>query len=624
MTGCAALLLDCSAKTLHSWSGVGLGKDTVEKTIENIKRKTHVKKRWISARTLIIDEISMLTPELFERLDIMGKTLRKQPLRLFGGLQIVLVGDFCQLPPIYKDISGNSSEARFLFESKLWATGVHTVVILNKIWRQSDPVYQKVLTEVRMGVLSKESEAILRSRMNINWNTETIKPTVLFSNNSDVDKVNDLNMQVLDTELHTFKTRTILDKSKWTDDLMAMPDQKSDLFQFAVNKLDQDAPYSVNLELRIGAQVMLLTNTDMGSGLVNGSRGIIVDFETIRGYPIVKFKNCEPRSIEPYTWYSHEMPHVGRHQIPLRIAYAITIHKSQGASIDSAIVDIGKRIFEYGQAYVALSRVRSLEGLYVFALDLSKIKTHPRVLDFYENLKADKIVIASPASASASASAPTVAWSFENVNESWLPALNGFFATNEGRELEAFISNERKTKKIYPEANSVFHCLSMPITSIKVVILGQDPYHGEGQAIGLAFSISDTCKAPPSLKNILKEVSSDIGTICYNMAHWTSQGVMLLNTILTVEDGKPLSHANKGWELLTDIIISTIVAQNKGCVFMLWGKQAQKKAVLINSEHSVLEAGHPSPLSAYKGFFGCKHFSRANEILGKERAIRWV
>ena len=645
MTGCAALLLDCSAKTLHSWSGIGLGKDPVEKMIESIKKKSHVRKRWTGARTLVIDEVSMMTPELFEALDKVGRALRKQTMKPFGGLQLVLVGDFCQLPPISKDISGGEFELKFLFESKIWDTTVHTTILLTKIWRQVDPVYQKVLTEVRMGVISKESEEILRSRMKTNWREETILPTVLFSRNTDVDKVNDVNMKSLEGKLHLFEAKTVIDKSKWTDPELAMPDAKSDLFQFALNKLDTDASYTPRLELRVGAQVMLLTNTDLEGGLVNGSRGIIVDFEAVRGFPIVQFKKGEARIIEPYCWYSHEMPHLGRQQIPLRIAYAITIHKSQGASIDSAIVDIGKSTFEYGQAYVALSRVRSLEGLHVFALDISKIRTHPRVLEFYRSLHErillgpvdDTVTVTAAATAAlsggsggsgssgSSGSSGGSDW-LATVDDSWKPLLKNLLDSPEGKALEAFVNTERKTKKIYPEPGAVFHCLSLPLSSVKVVILGQDPYHGEGQAMGLSFSVPDSVKAPPSLKNILKEVSVDTGVPCYhsNLTNWFTQGVLLLNSVLTVEDGKPLSHVNKGWELITDAIIKEIVAKNNGCVFMLWGKQAQKKASLITSDHSILEAAHPSPLSAYTGFFGCKHFTKANDILGPTKAIKWA
>lgn len=621
MTGCAALLLDCSAKTLHSWSGIGLGKDTLEKCVANILKKSYIKKRWTGTRKLIIDEVSMLTPELFERLDKIGRAVRKQSTKPFGGLQLILVGDFCQLPPIPKDLSGAEVDLRFLFESSIWSSTIQNIILLNKIWRQMDPIYQNVLSEVRMGVISAESEKILRSRMNTNWKEETIKPTVLFSRNAEVDKVNIVNMEALSGEKASYEAKTVIDKSRWTDTERAMPDMSSDLVQFAIEKLDQDATYMPHLNLRIGAQVMLITNMDLEAGLVNGSRGVIVDFEPIRRFPIVKFKRGEPRAIEPFTWFSHDMPHVGRLQIPLRIAYAITIHKSQGASIDSAIVDIGKSTFEYGQAYVALSRVRSLDGLHIFALDLSKIRTHPRVLEFYSNLVSKQELLVKQPDVIVSDF-----WSTTNVHTSWIPLLTNVLNSPEGKSLEMFITSEKLANKIiYPPRHLIFNCLSISLESIKVVILGQDPYHGPGQAMGLSFSVPDEMKAPPSLKNILKEVSSDLGVVCCypNLTSWFEQGVLLLNTILTVEDGKPLSHANKGWEIITDTIIKEIVTKRTGVVFILWGKQAQKKASLISAEHTILESAHPSPLSAHNGFFGCKHFSKANEILGP-KAIKWV
>lgn len=628
MTGCAALLLDCAAKTLHSWSGIGLGLDSIEKNIETIKRKRHIKKRWTSATALVIDEVSMLTPELFERLDKIGRAVRTRGAdKPFGGLQLILVGDFCQLPPVSRDAS-----LRFLFESEIWASTIKTIVVLNKIWRQQDPVYQRVLSEVRMGQLSDESEAILRSRMNTDWRSESIKPTVLFSRNADVDKVNDVNMSALETDVHTFAAVTVIDKSKWTDEEMTMPAASSDIFKWSVNKLDTDAPYTVSLELRLGAQVMLLTNMDIDKGLVNGSRGIITDFVTVAGrqLPVVKFKRGEPCTIEPYVWYSHEMPHIGRQQIPLRIAYAITIHKSQGASIDSAIVDIGRSTFEYGQAYVALSRVRSLEGLHIYALDISKIKTHPRVLEFYRGLAAAASAATAPVSGVAAAEAEAEAVARSPYDHSWAQVIEPHLAS-----VMAFVVEERKTKTIYPKEDKVFACLSMPLRDVKVVILGQDPYHGPGQAIGYAFACA-AAKAPPSLKNICKEIASDLGVAvpdvsCIN--GWASQGVLLLNTILTVEDGKPLSHANKGWEQVTDAIIAAIMATNPKCVFMIWGKAAAKTMAsastvagaaaatsplidVIQAAH-ILQAAHPSPLSAHHGFFNCRHFSKTNAILEK-------
>ena len=623
MTGCAALLLDCSAKTLHSWSGIGLGLDSLEKNIDTIKRKRHIKKRWTSAVALVIDEVSMLTPELFERLDKIGRAIRTRTAgKPFGGLQLILVGDFCQLPPVTR--YGGPADMRFLFESEIWESTIKVIVVLKKIWRQLDPVYQQVLSEVRLGSLSADSEAILRSRMDTDWRSESIKPTVLFSRNADVDKVNDVNMNALDTSLHTFAAITVIDKSKWTDAEMTMPDKSSDIFKFAVNKLDTDAPYTAALDLRIGAQVMLLTNMDIDKGLVNGSRGIITSFALVAGrsLPVVKFKRGEPCIIEPYVWYSHEMPHIGRQQIPLRIAYAITIHKSQGASIDAAIIDIGKSTFEYGQAYVALSRVRSLEGLHIYALDVTKIKTHPRVLEFYRGLTAPATAPATAptayedipalvATATAPAPAPTAAY-----DPSWAPAIEPHLPA-----VMAFVAEERKTKTIYPHEDKVFACLSMPVADVKVVILGQDPYHGAGQAMGYAFAIdSNVVKVPPSLKNICKEIASDLGVSvpdasCIN--GWAAQGVLLLNTILTVEDGKPLSHANKGWEQVTDAIIKNVAATNPDCVFILWGKAALKTMASACSGPlvNIIQAAHPSPLSAYNGFFGCRHFSKANALL---------
>jgi uracil-DNA glycosylase len=199
--------------------------------------------------------------------------------------------------------------------------------------------------------------------------------------------------------------------------------------------------------------------------------------------------------------------------------------------------------------------------------------------------------------------------------------------------LEAFVTAARaadpsmKGAKVYPAAEDVFAALRLGIDDVKVVILGQDPYHGPGQAMGLSFSVPDGVASPPSLKNILKELRADLNVEEYkkgNLTNWFSQGVLLLNTILTVEEGRPASHEKKGWEQVTDALLAELCARRKGIVFMLWGKYAQKKGLMIGSDHHVLLAAHPSPLSAYGGFFGCKHFSKANELLGLDRAIQWI
>ena len=187
------------------------------------------------------------------------------------------------------------------------------------------------------------------------------------------------------------------------------------------------------------------------------------------------------------------------------------------------------------------------------------------------------------------------------------------------KELSAFLHNEYKTKDIYPPKEKVFTAFNAcTYDDIKVVILGQDPYHQRGQAHGLCFSVSPGVQIPPSLLNIYKEINSDVGCDIPNNGYllpWAKQGVFLLNTVMSVEDSKPKSHANKGWEVFTDNVIKKINEKDDHVVFLLWGRDARNKANMISEKHLVLEAAHPSPLSAYNGFFGCKHFSKTNEFL---------
>lgn len=193
-----------------------------------------------------------------------------------------------------------------------------------------------------------------------------------------------------------------------------------------------------------------------------------------------------------------------------------------------------------------------------------------------------------------------------------------------------FLDGEYSSKKIYPPRNKIFNALkTTPYGNIKVVILGQDPYHGYGQAHGLCFSVNKGVALPPSLKNIYKEMHDDLGIVQPNHGYlqsWASQGVLMLNTVLTVEEGKPNSHAKIGWQTYTDQIIKIVNTQESPIVFLLWGRNAINKAKYINqNKHLVLTSVHPSPLSAYGGFFGCKHFSKCNEFLEKNgiEPINW-
>lgn len=206
------------------------------------------------------------------------------------------------------------------------------------------------------------------------------------------------------------------------------------------------------------------------------------------------------------------------------------------------------------------------------------------------------------------------------IEESWKRVLSGEFEKEYFKTLRDFIHSEYRNKIIYPPAKQIFNAFdSCPFESVKVVILGQDPYHEPSQAHGLSFSVLPPCPPPPSLVNIYKEIRSDVGDLVSangDLTDWSRQGVLLLNATLTVEAHKAGSHQNKGWETFTDSAIKALAENREHLVFMLWGSYAQRKGAFIDrSRHLVLQAPHPSPLSAYRGFFGCKHFSAANAYL---------
>ena len=211
------------------------------------------------------------------------------------------------------------------------------------------------------------------------------------------------------------------------------------------------------------------------------------------------------------------------------------------------------------------------------------------------------------------------------INKSWDDFLQHEFSEPYFQELSTFLKQEYATKKIYPSKQEVFSSFYYTdLDKVKVVILGQDPYHQPGQACGLAFAVKPHVALPPSLQNIYKEISDDLHILMSDngyLVKWSQQGVLLLNTVLTVEEGKPNSHKGKGWETFTDHTISYLDKQDKPMVFLLWGANAKsKEALLTNKKHLILKSVHPSPLSAYHGFFGCKHFSRANAYL-KENGL---
>lgn len=216
------------------------------------------------------------------------------------------------------------------------------------------------------------------------------------------------------------------------------------------------------------------------------------------------------------------------------------------------------------------------------------------------------------------------------IEEQWRQALQSEFQQPYMQQLKQFLVQEKQSKQvIYPPGSQIFAAFdNTPLSQVKVVILGQDPYHGPGQAHGLSFSVQAGTALPPSLRNIYKELHSDLGVNnrTGDLSVWAKQGVLLLNSVLTVRKNQAASHRDRGWERFTDAAIEVINAERKHVVFMLWGSYAQKKGRVIDTQkHLVLTAPHPSPLSAHRGFFGCRHFSKANEYLKKHQnaEISW-
>ena len=388
MTGCASLLLHSKAKTLHSWSGIGLGTDVVPLLVGKIKKSNRARLRWLKTDTLVIDEVSMLTAELFEKLEEIARKIRKNE-RPFGGIQLIMVGDFFQLPPVSK------GEVSFVFESPVWASMGLTTYALTKIVRQKNPEFQAILNEARTGQLTKASLKVLRSRMDLDYKSLEIQPSMLFTRRGEVDSINTTHLKKLTTEKKTYTATTVFNPITQTRGLSTTSPE----VQAAVQALDKVAAYSVELTLAVGAQVMLLSNMNPGAGLVNGSRGVVVGFERppekedLSGsstpaknndvlFPVVRFKGGK-QLIQFHDWELQEFPGVKRQQIPLKLAYAITIHKAQGATLDCALIDVGGRTFEYGQAYTALSRVKDMESLFIHDITPEAFKAHPKVVAFY-------------------------------------------------------------------------------------------------------------------------------------------------------------------------------------------------------------------------------------------------
>lgn len=387
LTGCASVLLKCGAKTLHSWSGIGLGKGAIEIVSHKVAANKYKRNNWRNVDLLIIDEVSMMSEHLIELLDMTAKKCRKNN-RLFGGLQVIFSGDFYQLAPVGDRDDESKRTHNFCFESPIFDQLFpnDNKICFNEIFRQTDNTYTKILNQIRVGKISKKSIKTLTDRVGKKYTGTDIKPTRIYPLKKLVNKLNTTSMAKLTGSERKFKIEAapIPDMSSFRE-LNITPDQIKTEIEYLKNNVNCDK----TLVLKKGAQVMCIVNIDVdgsSASICNGSQGVVEDFDSVTGYPIVKFRNGITRLMKPHSWDSELYPSVSVLQVPLILAWAITIHKAQGASIELAEIDIGNSVFACGQTYVALSRVVSLDGLYLTSFNYKKIKVSSKVKKFYSNL----------------------------------------------------------------------------------------------------------------------------------------------------------------------------------------------------------------------------------------------
>jgi ATP-dependent DNA helicase PIF1 len=364
-TGISALLFGGS--TIHSYLGLSLGNGSVDYLVNKIKRDKKLRKKWTYLETLVVDEVSMLNPDLFSKIDSVAKIIRINS-NPFGGIQLILSGDFCQLPCVGCD--------DFCFETDSWKNSMKNIIYLTDIVRQKNKDFQKCLNDIRIGKVSYETKEILNKRIGVELKNEYgIKPTNLYTTNSMVDADNEKELDKLadnDPDFYEYE-RTV---KKFSFDSRE---------NYIVDKFVKMSIVPEKLILCVEAQVMLLYN--IGNGLVNGSRGVVIGFKN--DIPIVKFLNGAEEIISYQIWEVQDPENCKRlgevSQIPLKLAYALTVHKSQGCSLDYARIDL-TNCFTYGQSYVALSRVKNIEGLSLLGIDYDKIKANQKAVEFYKEL----------------------------------------------------------------------------------------------------------------------------------------------------------------------------------------------------------------------------------------------
>jgi ATP-dependent DNA helicase PIF1 len=404
LTGCATVLLGVKARTIHAWSGIKFMNTSVtdDQIINRISRDKKTSGRWKKTDILVVDEVSMMPVRMFELLNKLGQTIRRS-MRPFGGLQIIFTGDFYQLPPVCPQ-----EEVRFCFESPEWPETFKTEnhIELKTFFRQKDPEFIKILMEVRKGELETESIDKLISLVSKDKPEEEMCCiTKIFPTRSKVDAINRIMFDKLPSEKHVFRSKRTTKEEYYyvtsgrgeelnrieREVILRCEELTDDMSKRELDAMVSNFNIIEELELKKGALVMLTINIDVERGLVNGSQGIVMNFDNVDGSPIVKFSNREVRTIRANVYQNHEFPTHTIEQIPLCLAWALTIHKTQGATLEQIEVDIGSSVFEFGQTYVALSRVKSMNGLYLTNFDPKKIRANPKVKLFYNTLNEKQI-----------------------------------------------------------------------------------------------------------------------------------------------------------------------------------------------------------------------------------------
>jgi ATP-dependent DNA helicase PIF1 len=404
LTGCAAILLECRATTLHMFSGIGFANKKNEEIIEELfTTKRYKLKNWRKLEILIIDEVSMMSLKILLLLDTIAKKFYRNNSP-FGGLQVIFTGDFYQLSPV-SNIFLEKEDSMFCFEHELWNQlfPKENQIVLKTIFRQKDETLLKILKYVRKGQITPSCRSALESRIFNSQELDIIKKdkilTILSPIKRDVEHINLKEYLKLDKSLeekvYALDYIDLYIKYEENEDENEDTNEKKNLFALLLKSNDQlkrDYDFLASnilaercLKLKIGTHVMCIANINLSGELqiANGSQGVVVSFNQ-KNLPYIKFNNIEePILIDYYIWKSEFNKRVGLMQLPLIYSWAITIHKSQGLTLENAIIDIGSNIFADGQTYVALSRVKSLDGLYLTSFDCYKIKCNPLVKKFY-------------------------------------------------------------------------------------------------------------------------------------------------------------------------------------------------------------------------------------------------